>query len=114
MQETSNNTSTVKGLGVAEVPFQLSSLKLGLRTRVSYRSLSVGGKQDGSRMIVVCESMLTCAYACVCVVTKGVWGHVPQENFEFRSSQIASDTIWDKLSKQHFDDTYLHVCPVTC
>ena len=39
-------------------------------------------------------------------------GHAPQENFEFRFSQIVSDAIWDKLSKQHFDDTYL--CPVTC
>ena len=28
-----------------------------------------------------------------------------QENFEFTSSQIASDAIWEKLSK-HFDDTY--------
>ena len=27
--------------------------------------------------------------------------------FEFRSSQIGSDAIWDKLSKQHFDDTYV-------
>ena len=25
----------------------------------------------------------------------------PKENFEFRSSQIASDTIWDKLAEQH-------------
>ena len=30
------------------------------------------------------------------------------------SSQIASDVIWDKISKQHFDDTYIHVCSVTC
>ena len=34
-----------------------------------------------------------------CVPTRGVWGHAPppQENFEFRSSQIASDEIWDKI-----------------
>ena len=43
----------------------------------------------------------------VCVPTRGVWGHAPQENFEFISSQIASDSIWDKIPKQHFDDTYL-------
>ena len=42
----------------------------------------------------------------------GLGAYLPQENFEFRSSQIASDTIWDKLSKQHFDDTYIY--PVRC
>ena len=34
----------------------------------------------------------------------------PRKIFEFTSSQIASDTIWDKISK-HFDDTYS--CSVT-
>ena len=68
-----------------------------------------GGKHDGSRVIVACESTLTHA-KCVCLLG-GSGGMPPQENFEFRSSQIASDAIWDKLSK-HFDDTYL--CPVTC
>ena len=43
-------------------------------------------EQDGSRTIVARTSM--------CVE---VWGHAPQENFEFRSSQIASDAIWDKI-----------------
>ena len=61
---------------------------------------------DGSRMIVACETRCT----------RGVWGHtpppLPQENFEFTSSQITFDTIWDKISKQHFDDTCL--CSVTC
>jgi len=29
---------------------------------------------------------------------RGVWGHAPSlKNFEFRSSQIASGTIWDKI-----------------
>ena len=68
-----------------------------------------GGKQDGSRMIVACESIHTRKRA---YLLGGSGGMLPQENFEFRSSQIASDAIWDKLSKQHFDDTYL--CPATC
>ena len=37
-------------------------------TRVSYRILSWGGgggKQDGNRMIVACESTLTHAYVCM-------------------------------------------------
>ena len=46
-----------------------------------------GGKHGGSRMIVACKSMLTHARP----------GMLPQENFEFRSSQIASDTVWDKI-----------------
>ena len=49
-------------------------------------------------MIVVCEM-----HACL---LGGSGGMAPQENFEFTSSQIASDAIWDKISKQHFDDTY--------
>ena len=53
-------------------------------------------------MIVACESMRVC----------GSGGMPLQENFEFRSSQIASDAIWDKLSKQYFADAYLR--PVTC
>ena len=69
-----------------------------------------GGEQDGSRMIVGCESMLT--HASVCMTTGGSGGMPPQEIFEVRSSQIASDAIWDKLSEQHFDDTYF--CLVTC
>ena len=60
----------------------------------------MGGEgQDGSRMIVVCET-------CACL--HWVWGD-SQENFKFTS---ASDAIWDKLSEQNFDDTY--VCSVTC
>ena len=57
-----------------------------------------GGKQDGSRMIVACET-----HACLLGESGGM---PPQENFEFTSSQIASDAIWDKISK-HFDDTYV-------
>ena len=64
--------------------------------QVSYRILSWGG-QDDSRMIVACNARLHLC-KCVCLL-EGVWGHAPQEDFEFRSSQIASDTIWDKLSK---------------
>ena len=63
-----------------------------------------GGKQDGSRVIVVCETR-----ACL---LGGSGGMPPRENFEFTSSQIASDAIWDKISKQHFDDTYIR--SVTC
>ena len=62
--------------------------------RVLYRILSLGGEQDGSKMVVAHESMLM-LYACV--PTRGVWGHAPQKNFEFRSYQIASDAIWDKI-----------------
>ena len=29
--------------------------------------------------------------------TRRVWGHAPQENFEGRSSRVASDAIWDKI-----------------
>ena len=49
-------------------------------------------------MILVCESMLTH------MPTRGSGGMLPhphppppKENFEFRSSQIASDEIWDKI-----------------
>ena len=52
-------------------------------------------------MVVGCESTLM--HACVCMSTRGVWGHAPPG--KFRPSQIASDAIWDKLSKDHFDDT---------
>ena len=59
------------------------ALRTGLgMSRVSYGILSWGEKQDGSRMIVAC------------MATRVVWGHIPPwENFEFRSSQIASDAI---------------------
>ena len=51
-----------------------------------------GQKQVGSRAIVACESMLmhTCLLG-------GSGGMLPRKNFEFRSSQIASDAIWDKI-----------------
>ena len=50
------------------------------------------GKDDGSRMIVACVSML------------GGSGGMPppQENYEFRSSQIASDAVWDKTFRTTF------------
>ena len=64
----------------------------------------MGEKQDGSRMIVACETR-----ACL---LGGSGGISPPGKFEFASSQIASDAISDKISKQHFDDTYL--CSVTC
>ena len=85
--------SIVKGLGIAEVPFQLSSLKLGLRTRVSYRILSLGGKQDGSRMIAVCESMLTCAYACACVATRGSGGILNLDPFRLLLTQSGTNFL---------------------
>ena len=53
-------------------------------SRVSYRILRLGGgEQDGSRMIVACHA---------CMPTRGIWGMPTQENFDFRSSQIASET----------------------
>ena len=51
------------------------------------------------------------SHACACLLG-GCGGHAPPGKFWFRSSQIASDAIWDKLAKQHFDDRYL--CPVKC
>ena len=45
-------------------------------------------------MIAACESTLT--HKCVCLLG-GSRGMPPKENFEFRSSQIASDAIWDKI-----------------
>ena len=38
----------------------------------------------------------SCTCKCACLLG-GSGGMLPQENFEFRSSQIASDTIWDKI-----------------
>ena len=68
-----------------------------------------GGKHDGSRMIVACEKAHSCTHMRACLL--GVSGGMPlQEKFEFRSSQIVSDAIWDKLSKESFDETCL--CPV--
>ena len=37
----------------------------------------------------------------------GSGGMPPRKMFEFTSSQIASDAIWDKISKQHFDEYIL-------
>ena len=45
-----------------------------------------GGGGEDSRMIV-CEK---------CVPTRGSGGMPLQKNFEFRSSQIVSDIIWNK------------------
>ena len=66
-----------------------------IHPRVSYRFLSWG-----NRMV---------ASVCKCAWLLGESGGI-RENFKFRSSQLASDAIWDKLSK-HFDDTCLHVRP---
>ena len=59
-----------------------------------------GGKQDGSRMIVVCEM-----YACL---LGGLGACPPQENFEFIYPSYCN---LGQISK-HFDDTYLR--SVTC
>ena len=64
-----------------------------VHVRVSYRILSWGGK---NRMIA-------------CVPTWGVWGHAPQENLKFKSSQIASDVIWDKLLFNTCDKTIITI-----
>ena len=53
------------------------------------------GEHGGSRMVVVCER---CSRMCKRVyLLGGSGGMLPQENFEFRFSQIASDAIWDKI-----------------
>ena len=52
-----------------------------------------GGKQDGSRMIVVCE---THAW-----LLGGSGGMSPRKILNLNTSQIASDAIWDKIS-EHF------------
>ena len=57
-------------------------------------------------MIVACSCMckrvclLGGSHSCTCkraCLLGGSGGMLPQENFEFRSSQIASDAIWDKI-----------------
>ena len=67
------------------------SLKSSSASRVSYRiltwGLGVGGEHGGSRMIV--------AHVPSLLGRSG--GMLPQESFEFRSSQIASDAICDKI-----------------
>ena len=62
---------------------------LSEKTNYTYRILSCGGKEDGSRMIVPCEMH-------VCLL-RGL-GH------EFTSSQIAiySDAIWDEIFQTTF------------
>ena len=69
-------------VGVSEFQKHLTGFHTGFE--------SEGEKQDGSRMIVVCKSMHTHAYACMS--TRGSGG------FEFRSS----DTIWDKITILNF------------
>ena len=75
---------------------------IGLLIRVSFRILSWGGgrKQDGSRMIVVCET-----HACLLGGSGGM-PPPPRKILNLYTSQIASDAIWDKIS-EHFDDTHL-------
>ena len=53
-------------------------------------------------MIVICEMH-------ACLLYRGIWGHVPQENFEFIyvPLRIASDAIWDEISMTH-------ICSKTC
>jgi len=52
-----------------------------------------GVKQDGTRIIVACVSTLTCKRVCLL----GGSGGMPHlKKLEFRSSQIASEAIWDK------------------
>ena len=52
---------------------------LSTQNRVSYRILSWGGEQGGSRMIVACESTLM--HMSVYMPTRGVWGHAPAGRF---------------------------------
>ena len=67
------------------------------------QDFEMGEKQDSSMTIVTYEM-------CPCLLG-GSGAMPPRKIFQFTSSQIVSDTIWDKISK-HFDDTYL--CSVTC
>ena len=68
-----------------------------------HTAFGVGGEQDGSRFIVLCE---THAH-----LLGGVGGMSLRKILNLHTSQIASDTICDKISK-HFDDTCLR--SVTC
>ena len=63
-----------------------------------------GGRKQDSSMTIVMYEMYICLLG-------GSGGMPPRKIFEFTSSQIASDTIWDKISR-HFDDIYS--CSVTC
>ena len=79
-----------------------------------------GGEETGRVTIIVqgfiqdfelgVENRISSVRSVKCLLGESGVMPLPQENFEFTSSQIASDTIWDKISK-HFDDTYL--CSVT-
>ena len=64
-----------------------------------HTGFELGGEHGGSRMIVAREAHSR-TYKCACLL--GGSGGMPpplpsQENFEFRSSQIASDATWDKI-----------------
>ena len=67
---------------------------LDIIIKVLYKILRGGGGQDGRRMIVACESMRTCKRVCLLMASEGMH---PLKNVEFRSSQIASGEIWDKI-----------------
>ena len=89
--------------GTCELHFLKNMYQLSIATwkqLVTYICVSYRIWQGSSRMIVACESMLTHTYGCM--PTRGVWGHAPPPSprkiFEFRSSQIASDAIWDKIT----------------
>ena len=74
--------------------------------RVSYRIFCWGG--GGKKFVGQCVWACTSTHALVCVQARGVWGHAPPgKKIFFRSSQIASHAIWDKISSYYFDDTYM-------
>ena len=84
--QTTTYTYEHRDRTVITIPRPLGS-SLQFVNKVSYRILSWGGHGD-SRMIVACVK-------CVCLLG-GSGGMLPQENLEFRPSQIASDAICDK------------------
>ena len=75
-----------------------------MASRVSYRILSWGGG-GGERMIVASVQKHTHAHISMRAYQGGLGACPPppppppllQKNFEFRSSQIASEEIWDKI-----------------
>ena len=59
------------------------------------QDIELGGVEHGGSRMIVCEAR-SCMLKCACLLGRS-GGMLPQKNFEFRSSQIASDAIWDKI-----------------
>ena len=95
LKGTANSNGKHTSLHILYIHIRIHTLTC--RFRVSYRILSWGGKQDGSRMIVVYET-----YACL---LGGSGSMLPQENFEFI---YLSDCFWCNLG-QNFRTFWWHI-----